>query len=112
MPITNIQYNPKMLQLVQVEKLSQKMCEINCDITGLPASDMLYFVQKYEEPFKADPVEIFVRLSPHLVEPHGGKSGYADRVEAQLADYKSIESINVLFNLTIECPNWELRIGF
>ena len=62
MPLTYINHDGSLSKEV-LSKLGEQFNVINQELTGLGMNEVFYFTQKYEDPCKAEPVEVFIRLS-------------------------------------------------
>jgi hypothetical protein len=110
MPLTYINHDGS-LSNEQLELIGSEFNQINSDLTGLGMDEMFFFTTKYETPCKAEPLEVFIRLSERLTESVGGRAKYADLVRDKLIDFKKNNNLSININLTVETPNWDIRVG-
>lgn len=104
MPLINIEYNKEKVSKNELLDLEVELQEIFVNLTKMP--DVSVFTNSSESTYRADPVEIFVKLS----EVKDLKK-LIDDASIHIKNWKDRTGFKLPINLTIIPMEWEFRVG-
>lgn len=106
MPIIRIDFDPKKVDEKEVEALSKAIRVIVSEKTDI--KDVIVYVSEPLLVLEADPIEIFVEMSAHIMEKN---QKLMSDIKTALLEWKSNEGYKYPINLTLIPMHWQIEIG-
>ena len=106
MPIIRIDYDNNQAQASDIETLSRAIQKIVSTRTEI--KEVFVYVNTHELILDADPIEVFVEMSAHIMDKH---TNLMADVKADLKKWKEENNFTTPINLTLIPMKWELEIG-
>ncbi len=106
MPIIRIDYDTAQVQKPDIEILSNEILNIVSKHTEI--KEVFVYVNSHELVLKADPIEIFVEMSAHIMEK---RPDLMADIKADVKAWKESSDFKTPINLTLIPMTWEMEIG-
>lgn len=106
MPIIRIDFDTKKVNQAEIENLSKAVQSIVSEKTDI--KEVFVYVNQPILVLEADPVEIFIEMSAHIMEK---KPNLMAEVKAALSQWKLENSYSHPINLTLIPMDWQIEIG-